>query len=67
MLPFATREKFVRMIMTNDQTSRQTGVMREMTRVSVSIADIFIPCRIVDAAARRSRPPASIASAATSG
>ncbi|MGP3656091.1 hypothetical protein ACTU9R_03730 [Burkholderia gladioli] len=53
--------------MTNDQTSRQTGVMREMTRVSVSIADIFIPCRIADAAARRSRPPASIASAATSG
>ncbi|MDN7750669.1 hypothetical protein [Burkholderia gladioli] len=53
--------------MTNDQTSRQTGVMRAMTRVSMSIADILIPCRIVDAAARRSRPPASIVGAGASG
>lgn len=67
MLPFATREKFVRMIMTNDQTSRQTGVMRAMTRVNVSIADTLMPCRIADAAARRSRPPASIVGAGASG
>ncbi|WP_186108625.1 hypothetical protein [Burkholderia gladioli] len=53
--------------MTNDQTSRQTGVMRAMTRVNMPIAGIFISCRIADAAARRSRPPASIVGAGASG